>query len=222
MRLYLRGRKIRLSRKQEKLLMRRIILLVLILSLVTLTTVTVYNKAAPIAMENAPAVTRAKWEYIITSEVENILRQGGYGYQSFATETQDESGNLTSLSVNSRQVTQLSAAISRQLTQRFAATSKLTISVPIGSVLSPRYLQGVGFSVRVNAMTYTAVSVSIISEISSVGINQTRHRLSARIVTDTRLYCSNEASEISHEYNVLLAESVALGNVPNSYFEYKN
>ncbi|MBQ4120376.1 MAG: hypothetical protein IJD35_00020 [Clostridia bacterium] len=222
MRLYLRGRKIRLSRKQEKLLARRATVLVLLLSLVTLTTVTIYNKAAPIAIENASAITRTKWESIVTEEVEEILKQGGYGYHSFATGTQDESGKITSLSVNSRLVTQISAAITKRLTQRFAATTKLKIPVPIGSVISPRYLQGVGFSVSVNTMAYTAVSVSIVSEVSSVGINQTRHRLSARIVTDTKLYCSNEKSEISHEYSILLAESIAFGNIPNSYFEYPN
>lgn len=222
MRLYLRGRKIRLSRKQEKLLARRITVLVLLLSLITLTTVTIYNKAIPIAIENAPAITRTKWESIIIEEVHRILEQGNYGYNSFATETQDENGKITALSVNGRLVTDISAAITKRLTERFAATTKLKIPVPIGSAISPRYLQGVGVSVNVNTMAYTAVNVKIISEVSSVGINQTRHRLTARIITNTKLYCSNVKSEISHEYNILLAESIAFGNIPNSYFEYAN
>lgn len=221
MRLYLRGRKIHLSRKQEKLLVRRVITLVLILALITLTMVTIYNKAVPIAIENAPAITRTKWEVIVTQEVEKILSQEGYNYHSFAGETHDESGKVTSLSVNSRLVTQLSAAISKRLTECFAESNHLKIAVPVGSALSPRYLQGLGFSVNVNGMAYTAVSVSIISEVSSVGINQIRHRLSAKIVTNTKLYCSTETSEISHEYTVLLAESIAFGNIPSSYFEYR-
>ena len=151
-----------------------------------------------------------------------LLDQGGYSYQSFATETQDENGQITSLAVNSRVVADLSAAVTKRLTERFAASTKLKIPVPIGSAISPRYLQGVGLSVNVNTMAYTAVSVSIVSEVSSVGINQVRHRLSARVITQTKLYCSNEKSEISHEYNVLLAESIAFGSIPNSYFEYKN
>ena len=44
MRLYLRGRKVRLSRKQEKLLARRLMALVILLAIATLTTVTVYNR----------------------------------------------------------------------------------------------------------------------------------------------------------------------------------
>lgn len=220
MRLYLRGRKIRLSRKQEKLLARRITLLVLLLSIVTLTTVTVYNKAVPIAIDNAPAITRAKWESVVIDEVQKALEQGDYTYHSFASETKDENGRITALAVNSRQVSDISAAISRRLTQRFASATQLKIAVPIGSVISPRYLQGAGFSVKVNTMTYTAVSVKIASEVTSVGINQTRHRLTARIVTETKLYCSNEKSEILHEYNILLAESIAFGSIPNSYFEY--
>lgn len=222
MRFYLRGRKIRLSRKQEKLLARRVTVLVLLLSLITLTTVTIYNKAVPIAIENAPAITRTKWESVIVEEVEKILENGGYNYQSLASETLDENGKITALSVNSHLVTDISAAITRRLTDRFSEANQIKISVPIGSVLSPRYLQGVGFSVRVNAMAYTAVSVKIASEVTSIGINQTRHRLTAQITTETKLYCSNEKSEISHEYRILLAESIAFGNIPNSYFEYSN
>ena len=86
--------------------------------------------------------------------------------------------------------------------------------------MSPRYLQGVGFSVNVNAMAYTAVSVSILSEVTAIGINQTMHRLTAKIVTNTKLYCSNEKSDISHEYHIILAESIAFGKIPSSYFEY--
>ncbi len=222
MRLYLRGRKVRLSRKQEKMLARRVVALFILMALATLTTVTVYNKATPIAVENAPAITRTEWESLITEEVEAILTENGYSYHSFASATQDESGKITSLAVNSRLVTDLSTAITKRLTKQFSQSNRITIPVPIGSVIAPRYLHGVGFSVRVNAMAYTAVKVSIVSNVLSVGINQTMHRLTAKIVTNTRLYCGDNTSEISHEYSVLLAESVAFGKIPDSYFEYKS
>ena len=220
MRLYLRGRKVRLSRKQEKLLARRLMALVILLALATLTTVTVYNRATPIAIENATAITRTKWENVITEEVKAILTKEGYDYDSFAVVSLDDSGRITSLAVNGRLVTEASSAITKRLTERFSQSNSLTIPVPIGSVLSPRYLQGVGFSVNVNAMAYTAVSVSILSEVTAIGINQTMHRLTAKIVTNTKLYCSNEKSDISHEYHIILAESIAFGKIPSSYFEY--
>ena len=220
MRLYFRGKRIRLTKKQEIILARRIIALVLLLTIATLTVVTLYNKAAPIAMENAPAITRTKWEAIIMAEVRSILQTGEYTYQSFAVKTLDEVGKITSLSVNSREVTNVCAAISERLNQIFWQNNKLKIAVPIGSVLCPSLLHGVGFNISVNAMAYTSVSVRIVSEVSSIGINQTMHRLSARIQTDTRLYCSSRTSTISHTYDVILAESVAFGSIPNSYFEY--
>lgn len=220
MRLYLRGRKVRLSRKQEKLLARRVLALVILLAIATLTTVTIYNRATPIAIENASAITRTQWEGLVTEEVKAILTKESYDYFSFATVLQDESGRVTSLSVNSRLLTEVSSAITKRLTDRFSQDNSLSIPVPIGSVISPRYLQGVGFSVNINAMAYTAVSVSILSEVTSLGINQTMHRLTAKIVTNTKLYCSNEKSEISHEYQILLAESIAFGKIPSSYFEY--
>ena len=220
MRLYLRGRKVRLSRKQEKLLARRLMALVILLALATLTTVTIYNRATPIAIENATAITRTKWENVITEEVKAILTKEGYDYDSFAVVSLDDSGRITSLAVNGRLVTEASSAITKRLTERFSQSNSLTIPVPIGSVLSPRYLQGVGFSVNINAMAYTAVSVSILSEVTAIGINQTMHRLTARIVTSTKLYCSNEKSDISHEYHIILAESIAFGKIPSSYFEY--
>ena len=220
MRLYFRGRKVRLSRKQEKLLARRILALVILLAIATLTTVTIFNKATPIAIENAHAITRSKWEGIVIEEVNAILNQENHSYHNFASATFDENGKITSLSVNSRLVSEISASITKRLTERFWQNNNLTITVPIGSVISPRYLQGIGFHVKINAMAYTAVSVSILSEISAVGINQTMHRLSAKIVTNTQLYCSTEKSAISHEYRILLAESIAFGRIPDSYFEY--
>lgn len=221
MRIRLFGRPIRLSHKQQDILARRVIALLLLAAITVVITVSLYNKAAPIAAENAVTVGKTRMETLIQNSVQSVLAENRYTYESFATPVRDSEGRLLSLSVNSVTLSSLRAAVVNRLNRDLTQNASFRIHVPVGTLIAPAFFGGRGFAIGIGAMSYTAVSAEIVSEIRSAGINQTLHTLSVRVNTETTLYCMRAKENFSLSTTILLAESLAFGTIPDSYFEYE-
>ncbi len=212
----------RLSRRQEVLLARRVIALVLLLALVVFITVSLYNKAAPIAAENAVTVGKNRMENLIQSTVQEIITEENYQYDSFASPITDSEGKILAIAVNSIRLAAARTLVLSRLSDKMEAGSAFRIRVPVGTLIAPKYLGGRGFGIGISATAYTAFRAEVISDIRSAGINQTLHTLSIRVTADSTLYCMSEKNEISLACEITLAESLTFGNIPDSYFEYGN
>ncbi len=219
-RCFIRRKRNRLSRRQEVILARRVIVLVLILALAVFTTVSLYNKAAPIAAENAVTVVKSRMESLIQKTVQKVITEGDYHYESFASPTTDSEGKILSIAVDSIGLAILRTTLLQELNDAMLKNPAFRIKVPVGSLIAPKFIGGRGFSIGINAMTYTAFRAEVISRISSAGINQTLHTLSVRVTADTTLYCMNEKNTLDLTCEITLAESLTFGNIPDSYFEY--
>lgn len=220
MRLYFRGHRVRLSQKREARLARRVLFLSLILALAVSLTACLYHKAAPIAVENAVLLAMGKWESLAVKAVETVISEKNYTYQSLAFSEKDASGKTVAISVRSEALATLRSAITKELGRLLQKNERIPVSVPVGTLIAPHLFGGKGFDIRLNAMTYSSLRVTVVSEVFSVGINQTMHRLSLAFTTNTTLYCVREKKEFTHTFSAPLAEHLSFGTIPNAYFEY--
>ncbi len=220
MAIYVMGRKLRLSSKRESIFCRRVIALLTVLSLTVFFTVTLYHRAAPIAVDNAVREAEALFEKIVQEAVSAVMEEKGFDYDSFSTPVYRSDGSLDSLSVNSGNLSSLRTLLLKKINTVLSDNSRIAVFVPIGTLIAPRYFGGRGFCIRLTAMTYTALKIKLTSEAASVGINQTIHRLCAVVTTDSTLYCIDEKSNFTYSYTVILAERLLFGSVPDAFFEY--
>ena len=108
-------------------------------------------------------------------------------------------------------------------TQLAAARSQLesaeaqSVSIPLGAALGVPFLSAMGPLIPVRIVPVSAVSAAFSTEFESAGINQTRHKIYLSLQTSVRLVIPSGARQVLLQSQVLIAESIIVGEVPQSY-----
>lgn len=150
--------------------------------------------------------------------VEELLDSGEMKYSDICTAFWDENGQMRGLQTDMTQLNRLKTAISTRVAERFDDTIvKHKLKVPIGSVLPVMILHGQGPAVPIVVLSAGNISAQFDSEFVSTGINQTLHRVALRVETKLHLLLPGGVYEYTEETRLVLAETVLMGEVPDSY-----
>ena len=157
--------------------------------------------------------------YAVNDAVGRCMDLGEYSYDEFVSLEQDDTGAVTALTTNMVEVNALSSEILKEVvtaTERGA----MDIHLPLGSLLGSTFLMGKGPAVTVRIVPLTSSHVEIRNELTSAGINQTRHRILLEVDVDVTVLLPWSTADTRVSCQVLIAETVVVGSVPQSYFHY--
>ena len=93
------------------------------------------------------------------------------------------------------------------------------IDVPLGAFTGIGLFAGLGPSIRLKTLPVVGVNTRFCSEFVQAGINQTRHSIYLEVVTDISIVLPGQTGRFAQTTQVLIAESVLVGEVPDSYFQ---
>lgn len=150
--------------------------------------------------------------------VESLLADGEMKYSDICTVFWDENGQMRGLQTDLTQLNQLKTEIATHVAEQFDNTIvNHKIQIPLGSVIPLLPLQGQGPSITVVVLSAGNVSAEFDNEFVSTGINQTLHRVALRVETKLHLLLPGGVYEYTEETRLVLAETVLMGEVPDSY-----
>ncbi len=150
--------------------------------------------------------------------VEEYLSSGAMQYSDICTTLWDENGKMCGLQADMTQLNRLKSEISSRVAEEFDdSIVRHRLQVPIGSVLPVLTLHGQGPTVPVVVLSAGDVSAEFDSEFISTGINQTLHRVALLVETKLHLLLPGGVYEYTEQTRLVLAETVLLGDVPDSY-----
>jgi sporulation protein YunB len=171
----------------------------------------------PIALTVAEARVRA----IASDAVNNAVRTAvqGVGYDDLITVVKDAQGRVSMLQANSVRMNQLAADTSLTAQHFISQIDMRTVSIPLGSIFGNPVLAGRGPSIPVRIMPTGSVTSSFQTNFTSAGINQTRHEVYLQLTATMRIAIPNGARDMEVEVVVPVAESVIVGDVPDTYVD---
>lgn len=145
-----------------------------------------------------------------------LIDPDAFDLEYFISFQKDTEGNVTAISSNMAHINALSAEI---LSRVIASTDagKMSVDVPIGSLLGSNLLMGKGPDVTVEIILLTSSAVDFKSEVSSCGINQTSYRLYLVIKMDVDVLVPWGTESAAVITEVLIADTVLIGDVPETY-----
>ena len=153
----------------------------------------------------------------IDTAVDNCLQENDMNYSDFVTIETDSAGKVTSLTsntaANSRFKRQVVEAVIRQLT----ALDSEDLGVPLGTLTDLALLSGAGPKVRVRVDSVGEVTADYANSFTSAGVNQTLHRVCLDITATVRLFMPGEILPVSVSSSVCVAETVIVGETPDTY-----
>lgn len=151
----------------------------------------------------------------VNQAVIGLMTDGDYDYDYFVTLDKDMEGRVVSLDTNMARVNLFSSRLLDQVAQLDHQT--LPVHIPAGNLTGSSLLMGKGPDVVVEMLMLTSSHTEFRSELATAGINQTEHRLVLEVVVNIDVLVPWGQMSTQTVTEVIIAETVIVGNVPNMY-----
>ena len=144
-----------------------------------------------------------------------MMSRGNYDYEYFVDLGTGSDGQLTSLNANMSRINAFSAALLDYVSQ--LDRKNIKAEIPFGNLTGSSLLLGRGPEFTIQMIMVTSPHIQFRSELSAAGINQTEHRLLLDVVVDIDLLVPWGTASTQAVTEVLIAQTVIVGSVPNLY-----
>lgn len=141
-----------------------------------------------------------------------------YKYEDIITIVRDDNGNIKMLQTNIKSVNELTSDIPNNIVSALKSEENSNISIYLGSILGLKILSAQGPKINVRIANVGNVETSLESQFVEQGINQTLHRIYLEIVCEVNILTPYDTISEKITNQVLIAESVIVGNVPDAYY----
>lgn len=169
-------------------------------------------------------LAQAQAQNLVTSVVEQAfsreMNAHPDAYRQLVEIQRDETGAITALSADMPVLNQLRTTLTADVLQALQSADVSQIQVPLGSLVDLDLLWGLGPTVKVYSMTVGTVEGEFESEFTSAGVNQTVHRIILTLKVPLTLMLPGGAAETVCETQLCVAETVIVGQVPESYLQW--
>ena len=126
-------------------------------------------------------------------------------------------GSAAALTTDSAAAERVRASAVRNTYERLNELEQEEMSVPIGTLIDPQYLAGVGPSLSFGVVGLGMASGKMQSEFTDSGVNQTKYRMVLTVRAEVKLHALWCSRSIVIENSYPLAETVLVGDVPAVY-----
>lgn len=134
----------------------------------------------------------------------------------------DAEGKIVAVNANISTMNKLNNKISQEISKKLSASEHLIVEIPLGSFLSSHFLSGAGPKIPIQIILLNNVNTEYHTEFSSTGINQTRHRIFITVTCNIGILSSLIKNEQEVKVQIPIAETILVGNVPSTYFDFDN
>ena len=126
----------------------------------------------------------------------------------------DETGAVRSLVTDSAAVNTVRTRIVRQVYDEIGKLETAHTAVPIGTLLDPQYLAGVGPELPFGVVALGQVTAVVDSEFTASGINQTIYELTIQVTAEFGIRTLGQAKQVTISAEYPLEETIIVGDVP--------
>ena len=145
------------------------------------------------------------------------LQTGSVDYSRIIGLEKDASGKVSALTTDMEQIATLKSEVLTLLDEELARMNDEEISVPVGSLLFPTFFAGRGFSIPVRVLALNSTNADFYSQIQSLGINQSVQQIRITFTVSLSFLTPVGISDTDVTSDVLAAQTILLGDVPESY-----
>ena len=156
---------------------------------------------------------------LINDAIDEQIEVGNIHYDRIVFFEKDLNGQITALKTNMSEVNRLKTDILNIINDEILALDNSDIGVPLGSLFLPELLSGKGPAIPVHILSIRNSDANFVSHFSQAGINQTLHRLNMEVSIDVAVLVLGETNSFTMSSEVVVAETVIVGAVPQTYLQ---
>ncbi len=199
----------------------KIWILIFVVALAAVGYIMVDNSIRPTILSLSEARLRA----IAVKAMNEAVREtigNDISYSDLINIQKDDQGKITLVSANTVLMNNLAASTAIAAQDKILNIGEQGISIPLGTVLGGQMLTGRGPDVEVRVEPVGSVTTDFKSEFEAAGINQTRQKIFIVLNATVRILVGNTAQTVEISTQVLISETIIIGDVPQSYVDVAN
>ena len=171
----------------------------------------------PLVRELATAKVENRAQNVINEAVEDLLDSGRVDYERIVLLEKDVNGTVTALKTNIAEINRLKTQILSIVDSLLMELDISEIGLPLGSVIIPTFFSGSGPMLPVRVLSISNSDAEYRNVFSEAGINQTAHQIMMDVIVDMTILTPAGTENVRVMSSVVVAETVIVGHVPQSY-----
>lgn len=193
----------------------KIILLIAFFSIVIV--LAIFLKSSyPVFKATCETAASSKGITIINDEVNAVMKD--YSYDDLINIEKDTQGKISLIKADVIKLNEIVTKIVSNIQEEFDKIPRITVFINMGSVSGISMLKNFDPKFDIELESSGRISSNVKTEFTSVGINQTQHKIYLQI--DSRVGILTPFATFGKDIktDVLLTEAVIVGEVPDSYY----
>ena len=131
-------------------------------------------------------------------------------------------GRVSALTSNLGQANLLRAQMLSLVLEAVSELSSEDFSIPMGNLTDIDLFSGRGPDVTVDVLSTGTAKADFAHEFVDAGVNQTLHRILLELEVEVQILLPGETIELPVSTRVCIAETVIVGQVPDTYLEWEH
>jgi sporulation protein YunB len=177
------------------------------------------NAIRPTILSLSESKLRAVAVKAMNDAVRETIGKSGVSYYDLTHIEKDEDGDVSLIAVNTTLVNELGAETALTAQDKIMNAGEQGINIPIGTILGGQLLTGRGPSVIIKFEPVGSVTTEFKTQFEEAGINQTRHKIFLVLNSSVRIMIGSVSQTVKISTQVLISDTIIIGDVPQSYFE---
>lgn len=203
--------------KNKKNNIRKIYFIFVILIVTIITGYNTLKKIDPIFENLCVARAQGIATEITNRKTSEILSK--YNYQDTVRIVKSEDGKNSMLKTDIVMINQIVSDITLEIQKELDMLENKEVKIPSGALIGMDYFAGSGPNIKLKIISAGDIATEIKTEFKSAGINQTIYRIYLNLECNVSILTTYKTINKLIENQVLLVETVVVGDVPETYLE---
>lgn len=156
---------------------------------------------------------------LINDAIAEQIEAGNIQYDRIVYFEKDLNGRITALKTNIGEINRLKTDVLNIINDEILSTDESSLGVALGSMFLPEFLSGKGPKLPVRILVIRNSEADFYSEFSEAGINQTLHKLNMEVFLDVTVLVLGGTMDFTISSHMVVAETVIVGDVPQTYLQ---
>ena len=156
---------------------------------------------------------------LINDAIDRQIELGNIQYDRMVYFEKDLDGRITALKTNMSEVNRLKTDILNLINDEILALDSTDLGIPLGSLILPEFLSGKGPDIPIQILSIRNSDASFSNNFSEAGINQTLQQLTMHVQVDVTVLVLGETRSFTVSSEVVVAETIIVGQVPQTYLQ---
>ncbi len=158
----------------------------------------------------------------VNESVLTVLKNEDFDYSDIITIHKDGNGRVTSLSGDAVKMNILKSLISGEILNNISSFDEMYVSVPIYHIFGNSLFTSSSPRLKIEVLPLKNIDVDFESIFESSGVNQTKHDVYINTKLNYTVLTPAGKAKGSVSTSVLVAQTVIIGDVPNSYINVQS